>query len=296
MKTHSMLLISLLATLPAFAADAPRSSPPKPTATPPTTAPIPMPKAVLSGPQVTGLFQVLKADGTTVIRQVVVSPGSSAIGEINVATGDALVASKGKCAFNVRYSELSQIAATGTTNRLYDNDTLVVQNTKIDLAANQWVTVRTQPYLVAGRNNVKLVINAESATPSIGWVRINVSGTCGAEAAPPVTPPATPKPPVEKPPATPPAIVKYGPGSAEWNTLNTAWGYSNYATTQLRTRSYARYADLVTLNANLTTVVNARTVEKPGYEALMARWHSFTTDAAFVAAMATVVPGTPGQK
>jgi hypothetical protein len=288
MKTHSMLLISLLATLPAFAADAPKSSPVKP----PTTAPIPMPKAVLSGPQVTGLFQVLKVDGATVIQQAVVSPGSMAIGEINVATADALVASQGKCAFNVRYNELSQIAATGTTNRLYDNDTLVAQNTKIDLAANQLVTIRTQPYLVAGRNNVKLVINAESATPSIGWVRVNVSGTCGAEAAPPVTT----KPPVVKPPLTPPVVVRYGPGSAEWNNLYNAWGYSNYATTQLRAKGYARYADLVTLNANLTTVVNAKAVEKPSYESLMARWNSFTSDAEFKAAMATVVPGTPGKK
>ncbi len=288
MKTHSMLLVSLLATLPAFAADAPKSGPAKP----PTSAPIPMPKAVLSGPQVTGLFQVLKADGSTVIGQAVVSAGSVAIGEITLATADALVASKGRCAFNVRYNELSQLAATGTTNRLYDNDALVAQNTKIDLAANQLVTVRTQPYLVAGRNNVKLVINAESAAPSIGWVRIHVSGTCGTEA----TPPVTPKPPVEKPPATPPAVVRYGPGSAEWSTLYNAWGYSNYATTQLRTKGYARYADLTTLNANLTTVVNARTVEKPSYEALLSRWNSFTSDAAFKAAMATVVPGTSGRK
>jgi hypothetical protein len=277
MKTHSMLLVSLLATLPAFAADAPKSGPAKP----PTSAPIPMPKAVLSGPQVTGLFQVLKADGSTVIGQAVVSAGSVAIGEITLATADALVASKGRCAFNVRYNELSQLAATGTTNRLYDNDALVAQNTKIDLAANQLVTVRTQPYLVAGRNNVKLVINAESAAPSIGWVRIHVSGTCGAEAPPP---------------ATPPAVVRYGPGSAEWSTLYNAWGYSNYATTQLRTKGYARYADLATLNANLTTVVNARTVEKPSYEALLSRWNSFTSDAAFKAAMATVVPGTSGRK
>ena len=251
-----------------------------------------MPKAVLSGPQVTGLFQVLKADGTTVIQQAVVSPGSAAIGEINVATVDALVASKGRCAFNVHYNELSQIAATGTTNRLYDNDALVAQNTKIDLAANQLVTIRTQPYLVAGRNNVRLVINAESATPSIGWVRINVSGTCGAEA----TPPVTTKPPVEKPPVTPPAVVKYGPGSAEWNKLYNAWGYSNYAITQLRSKGYARYADLVALSANLTTVVNAKTVEKPSYDSLMARWNSFTTDAAFKVAMASILPGAPGQK
>ena len=288
MKTHSMLLISLLVTLPAFAADVPKGSPAKP----PTTAPIPMPKAVLSGPQVAGLFQVLKADGTTVVRQAVVSPGTTAIGEINVATTDALVASKGRCAFNVRYNELSQLAATGTTNRLYDNDVLVAQNTKIDLAANQLVTVRTQPYLVAGRNNLKLVINAESATPSIGWVRVNVSGTCGAEA----TPPVTTKPPVEKPPVTPPAVVKYGPGSAEWNTLYNAWGYSNYATTQLRSKGYARYADLATLNASLTTVINTKTVEKPSYDALMARWNSFTTDPAFKAAIAAILPGAPGQK
>lgn len=288
MKTHSMLLISLLATLPAFAADAPKSNPAKP----PTIAPIPMPKAVLGGPQVAGLIQVLKADGSTVIGQAVMSPGSAAIGEIKLATADALAASKGKCAFNVRYNELSQTTATGTTNRIYVNDALVAQNTKIDLAANQLVTVRTQPYLVAGRNNVKLVINAESATPSIGWARINVSGTCGAEAAPPVTP----KPPVEKPPVTPPAVVTYGPGSAEWNTLRMAWGYSNYATTQLRTKGYARYADLVTLNADLGTVVDAKTVEKPGYEALLSRWQSFTSDAAFQAAMAAIVPGTPGQK
>ena len=288
MKTHSMLLISLLATLPAFAADVPKGSPAKP----PTTAPIPMPKAVLSGPQVTGLFQVLKADGTTVVQQAVVSPGTTAIGEINVATADALVASKGRCAFNVRYNELSQLAATGTTNRLYDNDVLVALNTKIDLAANQLVTVRTQPYLVAGRNNVKLVINAESATPSIGWVRVNVSGTCGAEA----TPPVTTKPPVEKPPVTPPAVAKYGPGSAEWNTLYNAWGYSNYATTQLRSKGYARYADLATLNASLTTTINTKTVEKPSYDALMARWNSFTTDAAFKAAIAAILPGAPGQK
>jgi len=72
-------------------------------------------------------------------------------------------------------------------------------------------------------------------------------------------------------------VVKFAPGSAEWNNLNTAWGYSNYAVTQLKGKGYARYEELVKLNADLTAVINAKSVEQSAYNALMVRWNSFVT-------------------
>jgi hypothetical protein len=222
---------------------------------------------------VNGLFRVVKPDGSTVIGQAVIAAAGTVMGKINVSDADALVKSNGRCAFNVKYDEVSSVALSNTTNRIYSNDALVAQNTAIDLQAKVVKTIMTQPYLSAGQNNVRVVLNADGAKPTTGWVQVNVSGTC-------------------KPVVTPPAVV---PGSAGWNTLYNAWGYSNYATTQLNGKGYASYADLVKVNADLTTVVNAKKVEQAAYDALMARWNKIANDAAFKALMAKVVPGTGGK-
>jgi hypothetical protein len=243
---------------------------------------------------VNALFRVVKADGQTVLGQVPITAAGSAMGTINVKETDALAKANGRCAFNVKYDEVSAVAQTNTTNRLYSNDTLVAQNTKIDLQPNVLRTIWTQPYLYAGQNNVKIVINADSAAPSVGWVRINVEGLCGRQ---PVTPPPAPAPapapaPVPAPaPAPAPAVV---PGTAEWNALYNAWGYSNYAATQLKDKGFARYSEVVQINTELSAAVAARRIEKAAYLTLMARWNTLIASADFKAAMAKVVP--TGQK
>lgn len=246
------------------------------------------------GPQATGQFRIVKPDGSTVIQQAAVSTDGTP-NTMNVNTTDAFVAMNGKCAFNVKYDEISASAATGTVNRIYSNDTLIAQNSAIDLQPGTVRTVWTQPYLSAGQNNVKLVVDANGASPSTAWVRVNVAGTCGAAPAPAPAPKEDKKtttPPPPPPPPAPAPVVKYGPGSTQWNALYNAWGYSNYATTQLKTKGYARYSDLARLNADLTAAVGAKTVDKGAYESLMARWTAFLNDAAFRAAMAAVTPGT----
>jgi hypothetical protein len=240
-------------------------------------------------PQVNGLFKVLKADGSTVVGQAVITPGGGPLAVINVRQADALVAANGRCAFNVKYDEVSNVAAQGTVNRLYSNDTLIAQNSAIDLQPGVLRTIWTQPYLYAGVNNVKVVVNANAATPSIGWVRIVVDGTCNGAAAP--KPPAAQPKPVTPPP--PPVVYVTAPG-AQWNALYNAWGYSNYATTQLKTRNFARYAEVVSVNAALTEAVKAGKVELAAYQVLMARWNALANDAAFKAAMAGIVV-TPGR-
>jgi hypothetical protein len=302
MKSN-LFMISLLVAAPSFAANFSSTEPVKSTVgTGPVTKPAevklpPMPV----GPAVTGLFRIVKPDGSTVIAQAPITVGGSAINVINVAMADAFLVSGGKCAFNVKYDEVSGVAATGTTNRLFDNDALIAQNTKIDLVANVLKTIWTQPYLVPGLNNVKVVINADSSAPSIGWVRVYVAGTCAptpvTSKEPPKTEPpkTTVTPPVAPPvvkPVTPPVVPKFGPGTAEWNNFFMAFGYSNYGVTQLKGKGYARYADLVKLNADITVFVNAKLVDQTNYNALMTRWNSFVTDAAFKAAMAAIVPTT----
>lgn len=223
--------------------------------------------------ELNALFRVLKKDGSTVIGQVPISTSTASgpLPLIKVNAADALVAANGRCAFNVKYDEVSSVAATGTTNRLYSNDALIAQNSAVDLQAGVLKTVWTQPYLVAGTNNIRIVLNATSATPVTGWVRVEVAGSCNAT------------------PATPPVVV-IAPGSADWNRLYAAWGYSNYATKQLQGKGYARYAELSAVNAALTTAVNARRIEQPAFASLMARWDALSNDAAFKAAMAKVVP------
>jgi len=90
--------------------------------------------------------------------------------------------------------------------------------------------------------------------------------------------------------------VKYVPGSAQWNQLYTAFGYSNYGVTQLKGKGYARYDELAKLNAAITQVVNAKTVTQSVFNELMARWNSFLNDPKFVAAMKSAVPGVDGKK
>ena len=266
----------------------------------------------------TGNFRFVKPDGSTVIAQAALAVGGSALAVINIDGAAAIAQGNGRCAFNVKYDEIANAAAAGTTNRLYSNDTLVAQNTKIELAANVVKSIWTQPYLFAGANNVKVVVNAEGAAPSIGWVRVNVFGKCGgvttptSDGTPPASPPAAsvpgaeaPKPPVTAPvtppttaPVTPPvtAPVTFGPGSGDWNNLVTAMGYSNYGVTQLKGKGYARYDELAKLNVELVAAVAAGKIERSAYNALIVRWNSFVNDKAFREAMAAIVPPPAGQK
>ena len=250
----------------------------------PQSAPAPGP--VATGPQAGPGFRIVKPDGTTVIQQATMGTSVADPASIlNVSDKDAFLTSGGKCAFNVTYDEVSPVAVTGTTNRLFSNDALVAQNTKIDLQARVVKTVWTQPYLLPGVNNVRIVVNADSAAPSTKWVKVNVSGTCAAAAQP--SEPPKPTPPATTPPKQ---EVKFVPGSAEWNNLNTIWGYSNYATTQLKTADYPRYADLVKLNATITTIINAKVVSQDTYNSTITAWNTFVTDPKFKALMAAVVP------
>jgi hypothetical protein len=297
------LLISVLASSPAFALNfgtVPATA--KPTAVKPasTTA---APAATL---QFSNTLRIVKPDGATILQQAAIVPQGGAMNALTVSAADAFLTSGGKCAFNLRYDEVASAALTATTNRLYSNDTLVAQNTKIDLAAGTPRSLWTQAYLTAGQNNLKLVLNADSTAPVVGWVRINVNGKCdgSATSAPPSTakPPAPPASSASSPttggdkPTTPAPVPSFKPGSAEWNNLNTAWGYSNYGTTQLKGKGYARYDDLVKLNQDLTTVINAKVVDQTSYNALMARWNSFVTEAAFKAAMAAITPAPTGSE
>ena len=246
--------------------------------------------------QLTGLVRIVKSDGKTVIAQtapLLVMPTNGSVAklpEITVSEKDAFISSLGRCAFNFQYDEVSNTAVATSTNRIYSNDTLIAQNTQIALTPKVVKTIWTQPYLVAGANNVRIVVNADSATPSTGWVRINVTGTCG-------KPTAAPAPaPVAAPPAPAPAPVSYiQPGSGDWNNLNNAWGYSNYAVTQLKGKGYARYDELVKLNTAITNAINAKKIASGDYGPLMAAWNALQADAAFKAAMAAIT-ATPGRK
>jgi len=226
---------------------------------------------------INALVRVLKPDMATVIGQALVTPGGGALATINVTQADAIAAANGRCAFNVRYDEVAGAAVKGSVNRLYANDTLVAINSAIDLQPGVLRSITTQPYLYAGANNLKIVVNADSATPSTGWVRINVAGDCKAPVVAPKPPPAPVLPPVT-------------PGSAQWNALYNAWGYSNYAVTQLKGKGFGRYADIVTLNAALSKAVDARSIAAADCTALMAKWNALAAEPAFVAAMTAVVP------
>jgi len=243
-----------------------------------------MPLLAPTGPQAGDSFRIVKPDGASVIQQGPLTTNIAAITVLNVSDKDAFLVSGGKCAFNVKYDEISAIAALGTTNRIYSNDNLIAQNTKIDLVPGVLKTIWTQPYLTPGLNSIRLVVNADGATPSTKWIRVNVAGTCGA------TPPSTVKPPVTTPP-----VVSFAPGSAEWNNLNTVFGYSNYAVTQLKTKRYARYDELVKLNAAISAAISAKTVTQGAYNSLMTGWNTFVTDPAFKALMTAVVPNTTGK-
>ncbi|KQV53022.1 hypothetical protein ASC95_09635 [Pelomonas sp. Root1217] len=247
--------------------------------------------------QLTGLVRIVKSDGKTVIAQaapmLVAANGTatSAMPQITVSEKDAFISSLGRCAFNFKYDEVSATAVATSTNRLYSIDTLIAQNTLIALTPKVVKTIWTQPYLFAGANNVKVVVNVDGV-PSTGWVRINVTGTCGKPAAAPAPAPARPAP---APSPAPAPLTYIQPGSGDWNNLNNAWGYSNYAVTQLKGKGYAKYDEVVRLNAALTSAINTKKISTGDYASLMAAWNALQADAAFKAAMAAIVP-TAGKK
>ena len=298
----NVLLASLLASTSAFAANfgtPPSGAPAAPVA---GVAPAAV-AAIAAGPQAGTLFRIVKPDGATVIQQGNMSLPGAPMELINLSENDAFIKSNGKCAFNVKYDEVSASAAAGTVNRLFSNDGVIAINSNISLLPGVVKTVWTQPYLFAGMNNVRVVINADGAAPSTKWIKVNVAGNCGKvpTTTPPVvttTPPTTTPPVVTAPPVTPPAppVVYFKPGSSEWQNLNVVWGYSNYATTQLKDKGYSRYSELARLNASVTGIINAKVVTQAGYNSLMTTWNTFVTEAAFRTAMSTVVAQKTGVK
>jgi len=249
--------------------------------------------------QLTGLVRIVKSDGKTVIAQaapLLVTAGMTTgkLPEITVSEKDAFLSSLGRCAFNFKYDEVSATAVATSTNRLYSNDTLIAQNTQIALVPKVVKTIWTQPYLVAGVNNVKLVVNVDGV-PSTGWVRIKVTGTCGKPAAAPAPAPVA-APPAPAPSPAPAPATNIQPGSGDWNHLNTAWGYSNYAVTQLKGKGFSKYDEVVRLNAALTAAINAKKISTRDYAALMAAWNTMLNDPAFKAAMAAIVHAPGGVK
>lgn len=302
--TRTVLAALIVSTFAASAMAANFGTPTAAAAGPAASAPVVATTAPAAGPQLGESFRIVKPDGATIIQQGKLGTNVLTGTAITVSDKDAFVAMNGKCAFNVKYDEMSAVAAVGTTNRLYSNDTLIAQNTKIDLVPGVLKTIWTQPYLVAGVNNVRVVVNADSAMPSTKWIRITVTGTCGGATAPAAAPAPAPAPaptPVAapvKPVVTPPPapVVRYAPGTSEWNNLNIMWGYSNYATTQLKNANYARYAELVKLNAAITVAINAKTVEQGAYNSMVASWNTFVTEEKFKALMSAVTASTAGKK
>lgn len=241
---------------------------------------------------VSGSFKIVKPDGQTLVAQAPITPATgaspSSIGIIKVKAADAFAYGNGKCAFNVRYEEQSDKGAQDTTNKLYSNDTLVAQNTHIDVKAGEGRSIWTQPYLFAGQNYVKVVVDVGGEHPSVGWVKVVVDGVCQPQPTPAPGSASAPKaeePKKHAPSPTAPAAMKYGPGTAQWNSLYGAWGYSNFGVTQLKGKGYKRYAALAALNVDLSQVVKVGSVEQGAYNSLMARWASFTGDADFQALM-----------
>jgi hypothetical protein len=295
-------LAALLASSSVFAANFGTTPVVTPSGAVTTTASAVAPASPV-GPQLGATFRIVKADGATLIDQGQLSNPGVAMATINVSEKDAFAAANGKCAFNVKYDEASSVAANATTNRLYSNDGLIAVNSAISLVPGVLKTIWTQPYLVAGMNNVRVVVNADGALPSTKWVRVNVAGSCGAKApvvatpAPVVTPvvPVAVKAPAPVVAPTPAPVVKFAPGSPEWNNLNTVWGYSNYGTTQLKGKGYGRYDEFARLNAAVTAIIGAKIVDQPGYNSIMTTWNTFVTEPAFKTAMAAIVV-TPGQK
>jgi hypothetical protein len=217
---------------------------------------------------------------------------------LTVSENDALAKGNGMCAFNVKYDEVSATAASGTTNRLFSNDNRPIAiNSQISLTPGVIKTIWTQPYLTAGLNNVRVVINADSASPSTKWIRINVLGACGGKAVTvSTTTTTTAARPVTTTTTTTTTMLKtFGPGTAEWNNLFNVFGYSNYATTQLKGKGYPRYDELVKLNAQVTAIVNAKAIDQNTYNGLMTSWNTFITDPVFKSMMAAVVPGSSGK-
>ncbi len=245
------------------------------------------PPSSTSAPSISGMFRVLKTDGSTVLSQAILTAG--VMQQIGVKASDALVAANGRCAFNVKLDEIASATLPGTTTRLYSNDMLVANVTKLDLTAKTLKSYVTQPYLYAGRNNVKVVFNADSAAPAVAWVQVLVDGTCTAAA------PAAPAPTTaaSKPEVKPPVVVvpPVKAGTADWNLLFNAYGHSN-AVTGLKGKGYKRYDELASVNAALAAAVKAGTIERAAYTTLMARWNAIANDADFKALMAKVVPGS----
>lgn len=224
------------------------------------------------GTEINALMRVMKKDGSTLIAQAPVSRNLSFIPVIRLNAADALVAANGRCAFNVKLDQVSGHALSGSVDRLYSNDTLIAQPGGIHAEAGQLTTVWTQPYFFAGRNNLRVVLDADGATPVTGWVRVEVAGTCAAA----------------------PVAVWVKPGSGDWNALYNAWGYSNYGTRQLKGKGLGFYDELASINAALTAAVKAGRIERPAWEALMNRWNALLANPDFVAAMKAIVPSKGG--
>jgi hypothetical protein len=263
-----------------------------------TTSSVVVTPPAATGPQAATLFRVAKQDGATIIAQGNMGATAASADLLTVSENDALSKGHGMCAFNVKYDEVSATAASGTTNRLFSNDNRPIAiNSMISLTPGVIKTIWTQPYLTTGLNNVRVVINADSGAPSTKWIRINVLGACGGTPAPTVatTTTTTAHPTTTTTTTTTTVVKRFGPGTAEWNNLNIVYGYSNYATTQLKGKGYSRYDELVKLNTAVTGIINAKSIDQNAYNSVMTGWNTFITDPVFKSMMAAVVPASNGK-
>src|SRR5438309_1111725 len=100
MKT-SLVFVTLLVASSSFAANFGTSGATAKGAAMPATVTSTPQVLTVAGPQVGGLFRVVKPDGATVVQQGTMSAGTGSIPTITVSETDALVKANGKCAFNV---------------------------------------------------------------------------------------------------------------------------------------------------------------------------------------------------
>lgn len=110
-------------------------------------------------------------------------------GTIALRTADTFLQSNGKCAVNVSYD----VANNGNANtaatfidRIYDNGTLISQQSGLSVDAGKSKTIYTQAYLVPGVNQLRFVLDAENAVAesneanNVAEVKVTLDSSCGA--------------------------------------------------------------------------------------------------------------------
>jgi hypothetical protein len=111
-------------------------------------------------------------------------------GTVTLHAADAILASNGKCAFNIMYDLANAGAAPagGFANQLLAGTSIVSQQTIASLAKGKSMLVMTQAYLVPGVNNVRLLVDANhkvdesNETNNETKLTVIVDATCTATA------------------------------------------------------------------------------------------------------------------